>query len=151
LLFKNESCLFLLDEPETHFNPDWKAKFISSIRHCFALEESSTMREMLITTHSPYLVSDSESKYVHVFEKDKETKKVTCGFPEFQTLGASVNKITIEVFKTPLTIGKHAFSFLKNIHDSYENGENKNILLAELEDTLGDSVEKTLLIHKLRK
>lgn len=151
LLFKNESCLFLLDEPETHFNPDWKAKFISSIRHCFALEKSSTMREMLITTHSPYLVSDSESKYVHVFEKDDVTKKVSCGYPQFQTLGASVNKITIEVFKTPLTIGKHAFSFLKSINDRYEKGENKNILLAELEDTLGDSVEKTLLIHKLKK
>lgn len=151
LLFKNESCLFLLDEPETHFNPDWKAKFISSIRHCFDLEESSTMREMLITTHSPYLVSDSESKYVHVFVKDNETKKVTCDFPEFQTLGASVNKITIEVFKTPLTIGKHAFSILENIYKRLEAGENKNSLLAELEDTLGDSVEKTLLIHKLRK
>lgn len=151
LLFKNESCLFLLDEPETHFNPDWKAKFISSIRHCFALEKSNTMREMLITTHSPYLVSDSESKYVHVFVKDNETKKVTCGFPEFQTLGASVNKITIEVFKTPLTIGRHAYTFLASINDRFEKGENKNILLAELEDTLGDSVEKTLLIHKLRK
>lgn len=151
LLFKNESCLFLLDEPETHFNPDWKAKFISSIRHCFSLEDSSIMREMLITTHSPYLVSDSESKYVHVFVKDDVTKKVTSSFPEFQTLGASVNKITIEVFKTPLTIGKHAFSFLKNINERFESGVNKDILLAELEVTLGDSVEKTLLIHKIRK
>jgi restriction system-associated AAA family ATPase len=97
LLFKNESCLFLLDEPETHFNPDWKAKFISSIRHCFALEKSSSMREMLITTHSPYLVSDSESKYVHVFVKDDLTKEVTSSFPEFQTLGTSVNKITLRI------------------------------------------------------
>lgn len=151
LLFKNENCLFLLDEPETHFNPDWKAKFISSIRHCFSLENESTMREMLITTHSPYLVSDSESKYVHVFVKDEKTKRVTCRFPEFQTLGASVNKITIEVFKTPLTIGRHAYTYLANINERFEKGENKNILLAELEDTLGDSVEKILLIHKLRK
>lgn len=151
LLFKNESCLFLLDEPETHFNPDWKAKFISSIRHCFAKEEAITMREMLITTHSPYLVSDSESKYVRVFIKDHETKEVTCSLPEFQTLGASVNKITIEVFKTPLTIGRHAYTFLKNISDRLEHGEDKNILLTELEDKMGDSVEKTLLIHKLRK
>jgi restriction system-associated AAA family ATPase len=151
LLFKNENCLFLLDEPETHFNPDWKAKFISSIRHCFALEESSTMREMLITTHSPYLVSDSDSKHVNVFVKDNETKRVTCRFPEFQTLGASVNKITIEVFKTPLTIGRHAYTFLKSINDRFEKGENKDTLLAEIEDTLGDSVEKTMLIHKLRK
>ncbi len=151
LLFKNENCLFLLDEPETHFNPDWKAKFISSIRHCFSLEKTSTMREMLITTHSPYLVSDSESKHVHVFVKDIERKKVSCGFPEFQTLGASVNKITIEVFKTPLTIGKHAFSYLEKINDRFENGENKEILLSELDNTLGDSVEKTLLIHKIKK
>lgn len=151
LLFKNENCLFLLDEPETHFNPDWKAKFISSIRHCFSLEESNTMREMLITTHSPYLVSDSESKYVHVFVKDEEMKRVTCRFPEFQTLGASVNKITIEIFKTPLTIGKHAYSYLKNINERFEDGENKKILLTELENTLGDSVEKILLIHKLKK
>ena len=95
LLFKNESCLFLLDEPETHFNPDWKAKFISSIRHCFSLEDSNTLREMLITTHSPYLVSDSESKYVHVFNKNNQTNQVNCSSPDFQTLGASVNKITI--------------------------------------------------------
>ncbi|UFH33471.1 restriction system-associated AAA family ATPase [Chryseobacterium sp. C-71] len=151
LLFKNESCLFLLDEPETHFNPDWKAKFISSIRHCFALEESNIMREMLITTHSPYLVSDSESKYVHVFVKDNETKKVSCGFPEFQTLGASVNKITIEIFKTPITIGKYAYTFLSDIEKRFEDGENREKLIEELQSMLGDSVEKTLLIHKMLK
>ena len=151
LLFKNESCLFLLDEPETHFNPDWKAKFISSIRHCFALDKSSTMTEMLITTHSPYLVSDSESKYVHVFVKDNKTKKVTCGFPEFQTLGASVNKITIEIFETPITIGKYAYTFLSDIEKRFEDGENKEELIEELQSMLGDSVEKTLLIHKMLK
>lgn len=152
LLFKNESCLFLLDEPETHFNPDWKAKFITSIRHCFSLKtDEKSMRDMLITTHSPYLISDTESKYVHVFVKDNVTKMVACAPPEFQTLGASVNKITIEVFKTPLTIGRHAYTYLESINERFERGENKIILLAELEDTLGDSVEKTLLIHKLRK
>lgn len=151
LLFKNESCLFLLDEPETHFNPDWKAKFISSIRHCFALEESSTMREMLITTHSPYLVSDSESKYVHVFVKDEHTKEATCSFPEFQTLGASVNKITIEIFKTPITIGNYAYTFLSEVEKRFEKGENREKLIDELQSSLGDSVEKTLLIHKIIK
>lgn len=151
LLFKNESCLFLLDEPETHFNPDWKAKFITSIRHCFTLEEENTMREMLITTHSPYLISDSESKYVHVFVKENETKKVSCGFPEFQTLGASVNKITIEIFKTPITIGKYAYTFLSDIEKRFEDGENREKLIEELQSILGDSVEKTLLIHKMLK
>jgi hypothetical protein len=149
LLFKNESCLFLLDEPETHFNPDWKAKFISSIRHCFALENTSTMREMLITTHSPYLVSDSESKYVHVFVKDNETKKVTCGFPEFQTLGTSVNKITLRIFNKPDTIGAFASSKIEELRKELEETKDKEVFLSKVRKEIGESVESMLFINDI--
>lgn len=149
LLFKNENCLFLLDEPETHFNPDWKAKFISSIRHCFALEESSTMREMLITTHSPYLVSDSESKYVHVFVKDNETKKVTCGFPDFQTLGTSVNKITLRIFNKPDTIGAYANRKIDELRKELEETKDKEVFLSKVRKEIGESVESMLFINDI--
>jgi translation initiation factor RLI1 len=39
LLFRHESALFLLDEPETHLNPDWRASYISTLRA--ALEADS--------------------------------------------------------------------------------------------------------------
>lgn len=149
LLFKNESCLFLLDEPETHFNPDWKAKFISSIRHCFALDDSSTMREMLITTHSPYLVSDSESKYVHVFVKDNETKEVKCGFPEFQTLGTSVNKITLRIFNKPDTIGEYANSKIDELRKELEETKDKELFLSKVRKEIGESVESMLFINDI--
>jgi len=147
LLFKNESCLFLLDEPETHFNPDWKAKFISSIRHCFALEDASTMREMLITTHSPYLVSDSESKYVQVFNKDVETKEVTCHFPDFQTLGTSVNKITLRIFNKPDTIGAYANSKIEELRKELEETKDKELFLSKVRKEIGESVESMLFIN----
>lgn len=149
LLFKNESCLFLLDEPETHFNPDWKAKFISSIRHCFSLEEKNTMREMLITTHSPYLVSDSESKFVHVFTKDKDTKVVTCSFPEFQTLGTSVNKITLRIFNKPDTIGSYANSKIDELRKQLEETEDKEAFLSKVRREIGESVESMLFINDI--
>jgi len=150
LLFKNENCLFLLDEPETHFNPDWKAKFISNVRHCFSLEEKDdTMREMLITTHSPYLVSDSESKYVHIFEKDPETKKVTCRFPDFQTLGCSVNKITIKVYNKPDTIGAYANSRIEELRKEFEAADNKEAILKKVKNEIGDSVERVLFINEI--
>ncbi len=53
LLFKNTSSLFLLDEPETHFNPDWRSKFITRLSECF--KDSSDTAEMIITTHAPFL------------------------------------------------------------------------------------------------
>ncbi|GHC65074.1 restriction system-associated AAA family ATPase [Ulvibacter litoralis] len=148
LLFKNENALFLLDEPETHFNPDWKAKFISNLRHCFS-HSSGVMREMLITTHSPYLVSDSESKYVHIFEKDQETKKVTNRFPDFQTLGSSVNKITIKVYDKPDTIGAYANSKIEEFRKELETSEDKEAVLKRVKIEIGESVERVLFINEI--
>ena len=148
LLFKNENALFLLDEPETHFNPDWKAKFISNLRHCFS-QSSNVMREMLITTHSPYLVSDSESKYVHIFEKDQETKIVSNRFPDFQTLGSSVNKITIKVYNKPDTIGAYANSKIDEFRKELETTEDKEAFIKRVKNELGESVERVLFINEI--
>ncbi|MCG8373857.1 MAG: restriction system-associated AAA family ATPase [Balneolales bacterium] len=149
LLFKNENALFLLDEPETHFNPDWKSKFISNIRHCFSETKPNVMRELLITTHSPYLVSDSDSKYVHIFEKDEGTKIVSNKFPDFQTLGSSVNKITIKVYKKPDTIGAYATSKIQGLREEFETAENKEAFLKRVKNEIGDSVEKVLFINEI--
>ncbi|MCM4168368.1 DNA replication and repair protein RecF [Arenibacter antarcticus] len=148
LLFKNENALFLLDEPETHFNPDWKAKFITNLRHCFS-NSKEVMRDMLITTHSPYLVSDSESKYVHIFEKDKDTKKVSNRFPDFQTFGSSVNKITIKVYDKPDTIGAYANSRIDALRKELETADDKEALLKRVKEEIGDSVERVLFINEI--
>lgn len=68
LLFRKTNSLFLLDEPETHFNPDWRAQFISTLRDCLAkkMEESECLREILITSHSPFIISDSQEENVLV-------------------------------------------------------------------------------------
>lgn len=148
LLFRNENALFLLDEPETHFNPDWKAKFISNLRHCFS-HSSNVMREMLITTHSPFLVSDTESKYVHIFEKDSESKKVSNRFPDFKTLGSSVNKITIKVYNKPETIGAYANSKIEEFRKELENTEDKEAVLNRVKNEIGESVERVLFINEI--
>lgn len=49
LLYKDTNSLFLLDEPETHFNPDWRSKLISRLRDCFSHAYRKVFREMLIT------------------------------------------------------------------------------------------------------
>ncbi|MCL1446541.1 AAA family ATPase, partial [Klebsiella quasipneumoniae] len=39
LLFRETNSLFLLDEPETHFNPHWRASFITRMRQCLCNTE----------------------------------------------------------------------------------------------------------------
>lgn len=146
-LYRDKSVLFLLDEPDTHFNPDWRSKFISRLRDCFPAYNS--FREMLITTHTPFLISDSKPEKVLVFEKDEETGKVTLNRPEHNTLGASINKITMSVFNKQETIGGLAESILVDIKTRFESGEDPALLIKEINEKLGDSIEKVLLIKAI--
>ncbi|MBU2513557.1 restriction system-associated AAA family ATPase [bacterium] len=150
LLFKNEPCLFLLDEPETHFNPDWRASFISRLRDCFKEGDAADiMRDMLITTHSPFLVSDSKPEYVFMFNKETETQKITSKQPDFNTFGASINKITLKAFAKPETIGGFAGQKLQELRQRFKAGENAESILNEVNREMGDSIEKTLFINEL--
>ena len=147
LLFKNTNSLFLLDEPETHFNPDWRANFVTRLHQCFKGAEDS--HEMLVTTHTPFLISDSRPEKVLVFNKDIETGKVSVSRPEYNTLGASINKITMNTFGKRETIGGHAQAILENLRQRFKDGEDKEQLIEEIDQQLGDSVEKVLLIKTI--
>ncbi|MBB4130428.1 restriction system-associated AAA family ATPase [Xanthomonas sp. 3075] len=149
LLFRDTNSLFLLDEPETHFNPDWRAKFISRLRQCLP-GKGEYSQEMLITTHTPFLISDSKPDKVLVFAKDKTSGAVIIRHPDYNTLGASINKITMNTFDKRETIGGHAQALLEGFRARFKRGgEDKEALITEIHQKLGDSVEKVLLINAI--
>lgn len=149
LLFRDTNSLFLLDEPETHFNPDWRANFISRLRQCLP-GNGEFAQEMLITTHTPFLISDSKPDKVLVFAKDKSSGAVSISHPPYNTLGASINKITMSTFGKRETIGGHAQALLEALRARFELGtEDKEALITEIHQQLGDSVEKVLLIKAI--
>ncbi|MCP5448422.1 MAG: restriction system-associated AAA family ATPase [Chromatiaceae bacterium] len=145
LLFRNTRSLFLLDEPETHFNPDWRSNFVTRLHQCFDGTEGN--HEMLVTTHTPFLISDSKPEKVLVFKKANGT--VSVARPDYNTLGASINKITMNTFNKRETIGGHAQAELEKFRRRFNEGQDKEQLIAEINQTLGDSVEKVLLIKTI--
>ena len=148
LLFRETNSLFLLDEPETHFNPDWRANFISRLRQCLS-DQSEFAQEMLITTHTPFLISDSKPDKVLVFAKDKASGKVSISHPPYNTLGASINKITHETFGKRETIGGGAQQVLEQLLADPISKADPHGLARRIMDTMGDSVERTLAVHAL--
>jgi len=148
LLFRDTNSLFLLDEPETHFNPDWRASFISRLRTCLQGREGVS-QEMLITTHSPFLISDSKPDKVLLFKKDPASGTVSIGWPDYNTLGASINKITMTTFGKRETVGGYAQAILEAMRNRFEQGEDVSTLIDEIDRELGDSVEKVLLIKAM--
>jgi restriction system-associated AAA family ATPase len=148
LLFRDTNSLFLLDEPETHFDPDWRAGFISRLKRCLAGREGVS-QEMLITTHSPFLISDSKPGKVLVFEKDRNSGHISIRHPTYNTLGASINKITMNTFNKRETVGGVAQKKLQDLRRRFQQGEAASDLIAEMDRELGDSVEKVLLVNAM--
>jgi restriction system-associated AAA family ATPase len=146
LLFKNTNSLFLLDEPETHFNPDWRANFVTRLYQSFKGADSQE-QEMLVTTHTPFLISDSKPEKVLVFNKADGI--VSVSHPDYNTFGASINKITMNTFDKRETIGGQAQKILEDFRESINTSEDKNQLITEINQQLGDSVEKMLLIKTI--
>lgn len=148
LLFRNTNSLFLLDEPETHFNPAWRAIFISSLQRCLP-GTGNVRQEMLITTHSPFLVSDSKPDKVLVFKKNESTGDVSIIHPEYNTLGASINKITMETFQKQETIGRRANQILLDLLADPAAQKDPHVLAKRIMETIGDSIERTFAVQSV--
>lgn len=146
LLFRDTNSLFLLDEPETHFNPDWRASFITRLNTCLQGREGGS-QEMLITTHSPFLISDSKPDKVLVFEKDKATGIVSISHPDYNTLGASINKISMETFQKQETIGRRANQILLDLLSDPTSQSNPLALAKRIMESVGDSIERTFAVQ----
>jgi hypothetical protein len=103
------------------------------------------MREVLITSHSPFIISDCRQDNVLVFEKNPDGK-VVWDFAKFNTFGASSNAITIKVFGRKESIGGVAALALDELRKSLVDNGDPDELIAKANDLLGDSVEKILFI-----
>ena len=51
-----DETLFLLDEPDTHINPQWQRSYIKHILNLSNTEEDKKSKAFFISTHSPLLV-----------------------------------------------------------------------------------------------
>lgn len=154
LMLKNRSALLLLDEPETHFNPDWRSKFIRTLKKSLTASESNNlMNDILITSHSPFIISDCYPDKVIVFEKGKQPKNARD--INFRTYGTSIDIIMENIFKKNNTIGDLSRTEIEDIQAQLKRRKKLSVeeVKAFKEQTkhLGDSMEKILLFARLNE
>ena len=69
---RDDHCLFLLDEPDTHLNPLWKLRLFDEIKDAMANEAglgAAGESQVLLTTHDPILLGGLRSEQVHVMRQ----------------------------------------------------------------------------------
>ena len=157
LMLKNRKSLLLLDEPETHFNPSWRAKFIKILDDSIKAGSKDLkyganpvninyLKDILLTSHSPFIISDCMPNNVLFFSRNAQTKLVEAKKASelgLKTYGSSVDYILKNFFKTNL-ISNKSFEELKEIIDHGTIEE-----LRKAVEDFGESSEKQFLFRKI--
>ena len=143
------NVLFLLDEPESHFNPQWRVGFTSRI---LALPTAEGIRaqpgpvsqqECLLSTHAPFVPSDMQRDKIFILCKEEHAIRVRK--PDIETYGTTFDAILEECFGVKPPISDLPKDFIEELKATSDPAE----LRAGIE-RLGHSVEKVLLVDRLR-
>ena len=159
LMLKNRRSILLLDEPETHFNPSWRAKFVKLLGDSIAAGAKSKinktainlhlMKDVILTSHSPFIISDCLPNNVVLFKKDKSNGRIhpkTAKEINFNTYGTSVDLILQEIFEMDYSISLQALSEIKAL---LKNKSANSII--EGAKRLGESYEKGFLYERIEE
>lgn len=142
-MLTRENILFLLDEPESHFNPQWRVKFTKMLIDLPV--DDRREQELLLTTHAPFVPCDLPRSQVLIFNKGA-VGRVTITPPDMETFGATFDRILESCFGVRPPISQIARDEIGELLNSGSVDQIRAAL-----DRLGPSVEKTFLADRLRQ
>lgn len=146
-MLSNSNVVLLLDEPESHFNPQWRVRFLSLLAALPTAPADSgglRMQECILTTHAPFVPSDMSRERVLIFRKDSNGE-VRVRRPDIETFGSTFDTILEECFNVSPPISQISRDEINLLMESSDPQEVRNGM-----ERLGHSVEKALLAHHLR-
>jgi restriction system-associated AAA family ATPase len=94
-MVRDDDVLFLLDEPESHFNPQWRLQFTKTVIG-IAEEDARGRQEMLLTTHAPFVPCDLPREQVLILRREGDGVEIAP--PEMETYGATFDRILAACF-----------------------------------------------------
>lgn len=151
---REDHCLFLLDEPDTHLNPIWKLRYFDDIERVLdraaggsllddigpGSPDREVQSQVLITTHDPMMVGSLKREQVHILRR--QDQKTLVDTPDVHPQGMGVTGLlkselfgltsTLDV-ETERRLARRNELYVKQPRTAEEDGELTR-LSAELSD-----------------
>ena len=140
-MISNHNALFLLDEPESHFNPQWRVQFVKRLLN---LHAERGEQEVLLTSHAPFVPADISREQVLIFKRKGNTIDVSN--PKIETFGTNFDRILENCFDIRPPLSQLARDEIEELLDSSDIGKLESAL-----PQLGASVEKSFVADRLRQ
>jgi predicted ATPase len=140
-LQRAEESLFLLDEPDSHFHPEWSRRWYTSVRTVLGECRDS---QFIAATHEPLLVANMNREQIRVvsFTDGAATAVIPTANPRGQGAGGL---LTTDLFGLPSQLDEYTQALIDRQYDllsEVERDEDKRAELAEVTvrlDSLGFS------------
>lgn len=119
---REQQLIVLMDEPETYLHPEYCREFIFRTVKVLEKRNPGLQLQLIITTHSPFMLSDTISSQVTRIDYDDDGECVVYEDSEKQFFAANLFSIMADGFFLDYTIGEYSrtfltekFSFLKGL------------------------------------
>ena len=139
----------MLDEPELSLHPEWQRNYIKEFIKTFSKSDNNI--HLIITSHSPFLLSDIPKQNIIFLDKDEKGNcKVVDGLKEKkQTFGANIHTLLSDgFFMDDGLMGEFAKSKIEEVIDYLNDKESKikdNDEVQKLIDIIGEPIIRNQL------
>lgn len=148
-----EKYIILLDEPETRMHPELARDFVNIlILFLKDLRENKKKFQVIISTHSPFILSDIHSSNIIYLEKDrlgqcKPVKKT------LNTFGANIHTLLKDGFFMTSTMGEFATNKIKEVISFINESNAENVTEIQKNDWLNiiNSIGEPLIRNRILK
>lgn len=140
---KND-ILLVLDEPDVTMNPDWQKRYINELIKLLSKNFSKKRFHIIVTTHSPFLLSDIAKENIIFLKKDEnENCKDVTKETEINTFGANIHTLLSNgFFMSDGLMGEFAKNKIEEIKEFYEKVKKSKNPKEEYKKEFEDKIKK---------
>lgn len=133
---REDHCLFLLDEPDTHLNPIWKLRYFDDIEGVLGGDEDRQIRgssQIFITTHDPMMVGGLRREQVLILSRQGNQTMVQRPHEHPQGMGVA-GLLKSELFGLPSTLDQQTLDDLQRRNDLLAKNSSQGLTSAEADE-----------------
>lgn len=146
--FDGKTIILLLDEPDIQLHPEWQQKFVNMLLSSFAKFFPNVMFQIIITSHSPILISDIPKSNILFIEKRDGYSYVCSPMKHKETFAANIHNLYNDsFFLDGIPIGDFAKGKIQDIYNQLNDAEFSPEILKEIY-RIGEPIIRELLLKK---
>lgn len=104
-----DNVLLLLDEVDLHMHPEWQRVFLKGLSDRLAVEYPDKRIQVILSTHSPLILSDIPTGNIIYLEKHDEKCTIAYGPEKKESFGANIFSLLKDSFYLKKSLGEFAY------------------------------------------